>query len=178
MHIVLAIIGSLVTILILLSRLADAGIDLGGLNPFLWNRRRKWRKKHDGNPLFKIDNPLDATAILMVATVKADGDMTKEDKSLLLNLFETELKLSRKDAAGLMVSSVHLLGDGKALRQNVKKFLAASKTGFSDSQISSATMLIEKVAGEPNSRHETTHALTKEIIQIITPKNDDSSKTW
>ena len=41
----LGFLGLLVTVLILLSRLADAGIDLGGLNPFLWRRRRAWRQK-------------------------------------------------------------------------------------------------------------------------------------
>ena len=97
MHIILGALGTIVTILILLNRLADAGIDLGGLNPYLWNRRRKWRNQYEGNPVFKIESPMDATAILMVAATKADGDMTKEEKNLLLHLFETEFKLSKKD---------------------------------------------------------------------------------
>ena len=60
MHIIFGLLGTIVTILILLNRLADAGIDLGGLNPFLWSRRRKWRKQYEGNPVFKIENPMDA----------------------------------------------------------------------------------------------------------------------
>jgi len=48
MHFILGLLGTIVTILILLNRLADAGIDLGGLNPFLWHRRRKWRKMSGG----------------------------------------------------------------------------------------------------------------------------------
>ena len=176
MHIVIAILGSLVTILILLRRLADAGIDLGGLNPFLWNRRRKWRKKHDGNPLFKIDNPLDATALLMVATVKADGDMTKEDKALLLQLFESALKLSKKEAAGLLISSTHLLSDGKALRQNVKKFLSPSLVAFSESQASSAITLVEQVAGVTDTRHENTQTLVDQVTLLLKPQPKE--QTW
>jgi len=42
---ILAVLGVIVTILILLNRLANAGMDLGGLNPFLWQRRRNWRKR-------------------------------------------------------------------------------------------------------------------------------------
>ena len=106
MHILLGALTTIVTILILLNRLAEAGIDLGGLNPYLWNRRRKWRNAYTGNPVFKIEDPKDATAILMVAAVKSDGDMTKEDKGLLLKLFENEFHLSKKDAAGLMISTV------------------------------------------------------------------------
>lgn len=41
MHIVLGLLGTLVTILWLLYRLAEMGIDLGGLNPWAWRRRRQ-----------------------------------------------------------------------------------------------------------------------------------------
>jgi hypothetical protein len=46
---ILAILGAVVSILILLNRLANAGINLGGLNPFLWYRRKKWRNQYEGN---------------------------------------------------------------------------------------------------------------------------------
>ncbi len=176
MHIVLALLGSIVTILVLLSRLADAGIDLGGLNPFLWNRRRKWRKKYEGNPLFKIDNPMDATALLMVATAKADGDMSREDKALLLNLFEAEFNLSKKDAAGLLISSAHLLGNGSELSKSVKNFLAASKASFSDAQATSAIELVAQIAGDANTMHENTQALLHQVKQELLPHIRDDKK--
>ena len=40
MHIILGALGSIVTILYMLDRL---GIDIGGLNPFYWYRRRAFR---------------------------------------------------------------------------------------------------------------------------------------
>ena len=43
MHIILGALGTIVTILWLLHRLAEMGVSLGGLNPWLWQRRRKWR---------------------------------------------------------------------------------------------------------------------------------------
>lgn len=177
MHIVLGLLGTIVTILILLNRLADAGIDLGGLNPYLWSRRRKWRKQYEGNPVFKIENPMDATAILMVAVAKADGDMTKEDKSQLLNLFENEFKLSKKDAAGLLISSVHLLGDGSDVRGNVEKFLSPSKASFTDTQVQSALSLISQTAGEPESMHANARDLLNQITLELTP-SQSSRQTW
>ena len=39
MPVILGFLGSIATILVLLRQLAEAGIDLGGLNPFLWKRR-------------------------------------------------------------------------------------------------------------------------------------------
>lgn len=178
MHIVIALLGSIATILIILSRLADAGIDLGGLNPFLWNRRRKWKKKYEGNPLFKIDTPLDATAILMVATAKADGDMTREDKILLLHSFETDFNLSKKDAAGLLISSAHLLGNGQELTKSVKSFLAPSKDSFSDTQANSAIELVTKIAGEPDTMHENVQDLVQQIQEELSPPPQESQKTW
>jgi len=178
MHIVLALLGSIVTILVLLSRLADAGIDLGGLNPFLWNRRRKWQNKYDGNPLFKIESPMDATALLMVATAKADGDMSREDKSLLLKSFEIDFNLSKKDAAGLMISSAHLLGDGKELTDSVQSFLEPSKASFSDTQANSAIELVTKIAGDPSTMHENVEDFLQQVKQELTPQTEDQHKTW
>ncbi len=172
MHIILGLLGTIVTILILLNRLADAGIDLGGLNPFLWHRRRKWKKMCEGNPLFTIASPMDATAILMVAAVKADGDMTKEDKSNLLNMFETDFKLSKKDAAALLVSSVYLLGDGTELRRKVPKFLEPSRNSFSEEQALSAITLVSRAAGVPEQRHENATELLKQVEMLLAPKQE------
>lgn len=177
MHILLGALGTIITILILLNRLADAGIDLGGLNPYLWNRRRKWRKTYDGNPVFKIKNPMDVTAILMVAVVKADGDMTKDDKSLLLNLFENEFKLTKKDAAGLLISSTHLVGDGTEVRENLKKILSFSKASFTESQTDSAATLMTKVAGNPDTQHPNTRELLQRIRKELPPVLA-TNQTW
>lgn len=175
MHIILGLLGTIITILILLNRLADAGIDLGGLNPYLWNRRRKWRNKYEGNPIFKIESPMDATAILMVVMAKADGDMAREDKSLLLRIFETEFKLSKKDAAGLLISSSHLLGNGAEVKNDIKGFLAPSLAAFSDVQAKSASLLIRQVANNGNS--ELHKNLMQRIEQALLPKEEDES-TW
>lgn len=177
MHIILAFLGTIVTVLVLLSRLANAGIDLGGLNPFLWNRRRKWRKKHDGNPIFRVEEPLDATAILMVAIAKSDGDMTREDKSLLLNLFESKFNLSKKEAAGLLISSGYLLADGAELKRSIAKFLAPSKPAFTDSQAESAFTLITEVATSSGTMHPNTKAMLEAIEQELMPEQSPE-KTW
>lgn len=179
MHILLGILGTTVTILVLLSRLADAGIDLAGLNPFLWNRRRKWKKQYNGNPVFKIANPMDATAILMVAAAKADGDISKEEKNLLLHKFENDFKLSKKDAAGLLISSVHLLGDGTEVRGNVRKFLAPSLEKFSPEQIESAFDLIAEAAGTEGERHSNAVELLNAIRQEFAVSNKPKpAGTW
>ena len=138
MHIILGLLGTIVTILVLLNRLAEAGIDLGGLNPYLWQLRRKWKQQYQGNPLYRLQSPMDSTAVLMVAAAKADGDVAREEKSALLSLFETEFNLAKKDAARLLISSAHLLDDGTELRASVSKFLAPSRDRFTEEQARSA----------------------------------------
>ena len=54
MHVILGALGLIVTILILIKRLSDVGIDIGWLDSFKWNRRRKWRQNYRSNPVFDI----------------------------------------------------------------------------------------------------------------------------
>jgi len=167
MHIIIALLGSIVTILILLNRLADAGIDLGWLNPYLWRRRRNWKDKYEGDPIFRINSPMDATAILMVAAAKSDGDFTKDDKNLLLSLFESEFKLSKKDAAGLLISSGHLLGDGASVRGDVRKFLAPSKASFTESQVESAIDLLSRIVKNRENAHPNAEEFFDQVRSVL-----------
>jgi len=145
MHIVLGLLGAIVTILVLLSRLADAGISLGGLNPFLWHRRRKWQNKMSGDPIFQVDHPMDATALLLTAAAKIDGDISSEQKAMLIESYENEFKLTKKDAAALSISSVYVLGDGNAIRGNLEKVLKPSLPNFSEAQADSAIQLLKRL---------------------------------
>jgi tellurite resistance protein len=155
MHVVLGLLGTVVTILLLLSRLADAGIDLGGLNPFLWQRRRKWKQKYEGNPIFKLSDPMDVTALLMLAVAKCDGEITREQKSRVLGLFQSEFHLSLKDAQGLLIASAHLHGDGVELREKLRDVIAPALAQFSEAQARSAIELVKNVAaGEAASSRE------------------------
>ena len=146
MHIILGILGTIVTILVLLNRLAEAGIDLGGLNPFLWARRRKWKKQYQGNPVFNVDDPMELTALLMVAVAKIDGDVSSEEKHRILELFQQEFKMSKREASGLMVSSVYLLKDGSEISAQLAKVMEPAKEKFSTEQAESAIKMLNTVA--------------------------------
>jgi len=142
----LGFLGLIVTVLILLSRLADAGIDLGGLNPFLTRRRRAWRQKFEANPLFGLDRPMDAAAVLAVGVAKADGDMSAEQKQALLAAFQQTFDIDLRAAEELLTSSAHLVGDGRILRDQVHDVIGRSKDQFTDSQIESTLSLLEEIA--------------------------------
>ena len=145
MHIVLAALGSIVTLLWLLHRLAEMGIDLGGLNPWSWRRRRKWKHAYEANPVYSVDSPMEATALLVTATAKADGDMSLEEKREILRMFEEEFRLSKRQAAELLISSTHLLGKGDEVRENLAAVLAPSLDSFSSEQAESAVTLLNRI---------------------------------
>jgi len=102
MHVILGALGIIVTILILLKRLSDEGIDIGWLDPFKWNRRRKWQQAYHSNPLFDIDDPMKSTAGLMYTMAKCSGDISSEEKSWILTIFKDVFKLSDVEATNLL----------------------------------------------------------------------------
>jgi uncharacterized tellurite resistance protein B-like protein len=146
MHIVLGALGSIVTILWLLHRLAEMGVSLGGFNPWSWRRRRKWRAAYEANPIFAITSPMEVTALLIAAAAKADGDLSLDEKQAILSLFEREFHLSERDAAALLASSTHLLGKGDEVNQNLAGVLQPSKAAFTDAQAQSAVAMVEEIA--------------------------------
>ncbi len=167
MHIILGVLGTIVTILVLLNRLAEAGIDLGGLNPFLWNKRRKWLKKLHGNPIYQIDSPLDAAALLATATAKSDGDMSSEEKRTLLNLFQNEFSMSKRDSAELLIASAYLLGNGEELRNNLEKVINPSLASFTEDQAASTVKLLDEVCAVDASGGDLKREFADQVKRIF-----------
>lgn len=145
MHI-LAILGAIITILILVRRLDDAGIDLGWLNPFLWRRRRNWRNRLEANPLFAIESPRDLAALMAVAVAKRDGDLSSDQKRLLLELFVSDFNVDQRTASGLVTSSVFMLGDLNAFLDATEKVMKPALPAFTDHQSQATIELINKAA--------------------------------
>lgn len=170
MHIILGILGVVVTILVLLNRLQEGGIDIGWLNPFAWRRRRNFRKQYELVASYSLDSPMDVAALLMLAIAKSDGEVTKEEKELILNLFETEFKLSPSEARDLLGSSSHILGNGEDVQSNPKAVLAKSYESFSEEQKVSTINLLNQVAkiGSSNPEKE---RLLKSVVGLLSTSN-------
>ncbi|MEM9303150.1 MAG: TerB family tellurite resistance protein [Pseudomonadota bacterium] len=167
MHVVIGLLGSIITVLWLLHRLAEMGIDLGGLNPWAWRRRRAWRKRYEGNPIYTLEKPMEVTALLMAATAKASGEMSSDERDGILAIFRTEFHLNEADASGLLRSSTYLLGQGDEVQENLAKVLAPSQEAFTPDQAASAVELVQRVAslsGEPSQAQAAfAHAVAQEL---------------
>lgn len=167
MHIILGILGVVVTILVLMNRLQEGGIDIGWLNPFSWKRRRDFRKKFEALPAYSLESPMDAAALFLVAVAKTDGEMSKEQKTRILQLFETEFKLSNQEGKSLLGASVHLFGRGDEVIGNLKAVIARSYESFSEEQVDSVKYMLSEVAkaeGEPSLEQS---KLVKEILEVL-----------
>jgi len=175
MHIILAFLGVVVTILVLLNRLQDGGIDLGWLNPFSWRRRRSYRKHHDLNPAFKLESPLDVAALYMVCVAKIDGDISREQKEKILSLFEKEFHLSSKQARELLASSVHLIGQTSEVYQTPNKVIERCIDKISLEQSESICSLVDKVANIDGQSSAEQEKLVNNIKAACPQKSQD---TW
>ncbi|MGI9332649.1 MAG: tellurite resistance TerB family protein [Gammaproteobacteria bacterium] len=147
MHIVLGVLGTLVTLLILFKRLSDAGIDLGWLNPFLWHRRRTWRKKYEADPLHSLDKPMEIAAALMFGTAMADGAISTEQKTALLAAFRDQFHLAEREATQLLGSTAFVIKDGEELRAKLRPFLQRTREHLKPEQVRSTIELCNAIAG-------------------------------
>lgn len=152
MHIVLTLLGAIVTILVLLSRLADAGISLGGLNPFLWKRRRKWQNRLEENPIYHVEDPMEAAALLVTAAAHMDGGISREDKVFILSAFEGMFHLDKKEAASLLISSQYLLGKNEVnIDWKLQEILNPSLPNFTQAQADSTIDMLQQLCADDST---------------------------
>lgn len=145
MHIILAFLGFLVTAVYLIHRLKELGIDIGWLNPFHWHRRQKWRKKVNADPVFCIQDPMEAAAVLLYTAAKLSGDISAEQKALILDIYEQDFKLSKQDATNLLSSNAFLIKDEDRIYLQLKRFLEESLEQFNEAQRDSTLALVDRV---------------------------------
>ncbi len=146
MHIVLSIITALAGLAWALTSLQKSGFDINSLNPFLWHRRNSWRKKYDAKPIYKLSEPLDVAALLLLGIAKCEGEVSTEQKNQLTEIFQKDFHLSADDASDQLLASSHLLRDEIYIVDNIDKILEKSSTKFSSSQILSLLELMEQIA--------------------------------
>lgn len=175
MHIIIAFLTALASVLYALDRL---GIDLGWFNPWSWKRRRQWQKKYHANPAFCLTEPMDALALLLVATVKIDGDLSTEEKNELLSIFGEVFQQSAEQSSALLRSSVYLLGSGEEVFNRPAEVLSPSLEKFSAAQKHSSIELLKRVAavgGLPSKSQET---LINLVEKSLFPSGNGNRGDW
>jgi hypothetical protein len=175
MHIILAFLGLVITLLMLLNKLQQNGLDIGWLNPFSWHRRRTYRIKHDRHPAFKLESPMDVVALCMVAVAKIDGDLSTEQKVAILSLFQLEFHLCEKQAHALLSSSVHLLGANEEVLSCPQKLFDRAYDKFQPVQSRSLVLLIDQVGDIEGACSKQQRSLINKIKQACP---SDGKQKW
>lgn len=142
MHLILAFVSAIVSIFYILDRL---GIDIGGINPFAWRRRRAWAKRYQGDPVYALDDPMDVAAVLVIGTSRITGDLSIEQKQTAIRLFQETFSIDAQAATALYASSSHLLAAPQLIESQLDGLLGRSEDRFSDSQAISVLAMIDQV---------------------------------
>ena len=142
MHILIAFLGSLVTVFYLLDRL---GIDIGGFNPFHWRRKRAWSRRYQSDPINSVEDPLHVAALLILGAAKLDGNVSAEQKRVALQRFEAVFSLDDKEAAELVGSAIHLLGAPQIIDAQLNGLADKNQNCFTQDQADSMVQLMAEV---------------------------------
>jgi len=148
MHVLLGILTAIVSILYALDRL---GINLGGLNPFHWYRRRAFAKKYGSDPIYSIEDPIHVAALLVIGAAKLDGDVTAEQKQMAQDQFESEFSIDTREATQLFGSAAHLLAAPQLIGTQLEKLADRHKDAFSPDQATSLMQMMVKVVSANGS---------------------------
>ena len=146
MHIVISVITALGGLIWALVALQKSGFNVSVLNPFFWHRRADWRKKYDTKPIYKLSEPVDVAALLLLGVAKCEGEISSEQKQKILSIFAHNLHLVADDANDLLLASAHLLRDEIYLVDNIEKILESSGSKFTREQVNSVLELMKQVA--------------------------------
>lgn len=177
MHIVIGLISALAGLIWAFNSLERSGFRLSSLNPFYWFRRNQWKKQYQENPLYNLTEPMDLASILLIGVAKLEGELSREQKKDILNIFHEEFSLNHEDSSSLFSSSSFLLQNENNFIANIGKVLDKSKQKFSAEQAESTIKLVERIASlesEPSK-------MQKEFISsvnIILNSNSSANEKW
>lgn len=146
MHIVIGIITALGGLVWALVALQRAGFSLSSLDPFAWYRRTQWSKKYGGKPLYCLRTPLDAAAVLLLGVAKCEGEISAEQKKVLLAIFEKDFGQTGDEAADLLLASSHMIRNETYLVDKLAKILEPSAGAFTEARIQSLLALMRRVS--------------------------------
>lgn len=114
MHILIAVLGALATILYLLSRIGKGASDLADSAQELSNlpRKLRHRRKAGKQGLDLIETPVEAATVLMIAIARMDGlgRVSDTQATRISELLHEQMQLDSDDADGYVVQLRSLSG--------------------------------------------------------------------
>lgn len=176
MHIVIGLITAIAGFIWALHSLQNAGVDLNAFNPFTWARRRKWEKQLGTKPIHALQDSMEAAALLVVSIAKSEGEITRETKMEILELFESEFGINRSKAISLFSASTFMLKDTINIDAEVVHILSPSKSEFDESHALKLVEMMTKVATKENEATTNQRNIINAVVKEFKLKEDKDSK--
>jgi len=176
MHIIIALLTAVGGVIWALYRLQNSGVDLNAFNPFYWARRRQWQKQLGVKAIHRLDDPMEAAALLVVGMMQLDGEVTREQKQQGLQLFIDEFCINDTKAAELYAASSHMLKDIANISCEARHILAPSKARYQEHHINSVLHMLNRMAAIEGPASEQQTALLIAVEQELKPSLQQVSR--
>ncbi|MDR2244553.1 MAG: hypothetical protein LBE15_03990 [Burkholderiales bacterium] len=164
MHIVIGVITALAGLIWALVALRRSGMDLDSFNPFAWYRRYQWRKNFHAHPAMTADNPMDVAAVVLLHTAKLKGELTRETRQTLFDIFQGTFKIEERETNELFSATSFRLKDG-LFEKHVSRFIEERWNALTMAQAQQIVPLVQKIAeldGTPSPSQSDFISLLKE----------------
>ena len=111
----------------------------------------------------------------MVSIAKADGEITRDTKMEMLDLFENEFGISRNKAIGLFSASTFMLKEANDIASEVKNILAPSKSDFDESHVKTLVDMMNKVSTFENEQTSIQKSIIASVINEFKLNSSDAT---
>jgi uncharacterized tellurite resistance protein B-like protein len=145
---IIALLGALAGLFWAMSSLQRSGLDFNSLNPFLMYRRWQWKKIYGVKPLYNLESTMEVAAVLLLGVAKADGEITSNQKSHLLGVFEEEFQISREQASDLLLAASHLIRNEIYLVDGLAHILERTASKFTPKLVSTLLKMMRESAAQ------------------------------
>ena len=108
-----------------------------------------------------------------MATAKLDGEITREQRNFIIQLFITEFAITEDAANQLYATSSHLLNNVSNIVSEVRLILEPSKHVFKPNHITALLDMLEKVAASENSPTVAQSELILEVRKYLAPGKEE-----
>jgi len=165
MHIIIGIFTAIIGLIWALTALRRTGFSFDSLNPFAWHRRHKWLSQAGDGPIYQLENPIEVVGVISLSVAKAKGELTRDTKNEIIDIFEKEFQIDNKTANDLLTASSYYLKNISSLKGKLKKVLTKSKERFTPHQIELAASMFERISISEGQASEEQIALITEFKQ-------------
>ena len=178
MHILIGVLTAAAGLIWALYRLQSSGVDLNSFNPFYWLRRRRWEKQLGTKAMHRLENPMEAAALLVAAVATCETEITRELRGEVSSLFEKEFQIPNAKALELFSASIHLLREAGNLDAEVRSILAPSKSQLNAEQIDSLMSMLQRAADFEVHAKPAKERLIQCIDRELAPQRKAANGKW